>query len=176
MASRASPVHYRRNVSAEHYAQAARVLLAVCGTMLALLGSVLALGGLLSPINGSAFHALAGLGLIVSGALVAKRRRVGASILLVVFAGTLTWALRNIEAGGSSLGQRLMGPSVLLLMIAVLLPVLCEWRPRAAALAFAVMLTGTVGLGFAASPDGPLARPMAAITHFLDSHTDGVTI
>jgi quinoprotein glucose dehydrogenase len=174
MASHARFVHNRPGPSGAGYAQAARILLAICGTLLVLLGTILAAGGLLSPINGSPFQVLTGIALIVSGALVARGRRAGAGMLLVVFAATLTWSMRNIEAGGSPLAQRLVGPSLVLVMITLLLPVLCQWRPRQALTVFATMLTVTVAFAISASPDGPLARPTAAVIRFLDTSTNGV--
>jgi glucose dehydrogenase len=174
MASHARPVQDSAGGSAVRYAQSARVLLAICGTLFVLLGTILVLGGLLSPINGSPFHVLTGIALAVSGALVATRHRAGAATMLVVFAATLSWSMRNIEAGGSPLAQRLMGPSLVLVMITLLLPVLCQWRPREALIVFAGMLGVTVAFGFSASPNGPLAQPTAAVTGFLDSSTKGV--
>jgi len=171
MASRART--HRRDPSQGHYAQAVRVVLGISGVMLVLLGAVLATGGLLSPVNGSAFYGLAGLTLMVAGALVANRRRAGAWALTLVFVGTLTFALRNLGSG-SPLPQRLVGPSLLLMIIALLLPVLCDWRPRRAAGVFIVMVGGTVALGIAASSHGPLARPLAALTRFLDTNLNGV--
>ena len=168
----AQAAQYRRNASDRHFDRAAGTVLAIAGTMLSLLGFVLAAGGYLSS-NGSAFHILAGLALIVSGVLVARRRRAGAWTYMVVFAGTVSWSLRNIE-DGSSLALRLIGPSLLLMMIAALLPLLCGWRPRHTIAVFTLLIAGTVGLGISSLPNGPLARDTAAVTRFLDAETKGV--
>jgi glucose dehydrogenase len=160
------------NASHGYFDHAARnTVLAIAGALFTLIGVVLAIGGCLSP-EGSAFHMLAGLGLIVSGALVARRYRVGAWTYMLVFAGTVSWSLRNIEFG-SSLAQRLIGPSLLLVMIAALMPVLCGWRPRQTAAVFALVIGVTVSLGIASLPNGPLARPTGAVTQFLDAETKG---
>lgn len=172
MRAAAKAVKYGRNASDRHYDQAARTALAIAGAFFSLVGLVLAAGGYLS-VNGSAFHILAGLGLIVSGALVARRHPAGACTYMLVFAGTLSWSLRNIEVG-STLALRLIGPSLLLVMIAVLMPLLCRWRPRHSIAVFTLLIAFTVGLGIFSRPNGPLARDTAAVTRFLDAETKGV--
>ena len=165
-------VQHRRNASDRRFDQAARTVLAISGALFSLVGFVLAVGGYLSP-QGSAFDVLAGLGLIVSGALVARRHRAGAWTYMLVFAGTVSWSLRNVEIG-SSLALRLIGPSLLLIMIGALMPLLFGWRPRQAVAVFTLLLAGTVGLGISSLPNGPLAYQTAAVTHFLDAETKGV--
>jgi len=166
-------VHHRRNASHRHYDKAARTVLAISGALFSLVGFVLAIGGYLSPINGSAFQMLAGFGLIVSGALVGRRHRMGFWTYMLVFAGTVTWSLRNI-AVGSSLAQRLMGPLLLLVMIAALMPLLSSWRPRQTVAVCMLLIGLTVGLGISSLPNGPLAHDTAAITHILDAETKGL--
>ena len=162
----------QRKVYDRHFDHAARTALAISGALFSLVGFVLALGGYLSP-NGSAFHVLAGLGLIVSGALVSRRNRAGTWTYMLVFAGTVTWSLRNIEAG-SNLVQRLIGPSLLLVMIAALMPLLSGWRPRQTVAVFLMLIGLTVGLGIASLPEGPLSHQTAAVSRFLDAETKGV--
>jgi len=168
----AKSVNYRQKVSDRHFDRAARTALAISGALFSLIGFVLALGGYLSP-DGSAFDVLAGLGLIVSGALVSRRHRAGAWTYMLVFAGTVSWSLRNMEHG-SSLAQRLVGPSLLLVMIAAIMPLLGRWRPRQAIAAFALLTGLTVGLGISSLPNGPLAHQTAAVTRFLDAETKGI--
>ena len=171
MRSAAKAMKHRR-IASDRYDQAARTVLAIAGAMFSLVGFVLTAGGYLS-LNGSAFHILAGLGLIVSGALVARRHPAGAWTYMLVFAGTVTWSLRNVE-GGSILPVRLFGPSLLLVMIALLMPLLCRWRPKQTIAAFTVLIAGTVWLGISSLPSGPLAAEAAAVTQFLDAETKGV--
>ena len=168
----AKTMQYPRNAPTRRYDQTTRTVLAISGAMLTLTGAVLAIGGYLSP-EGSAFHMLAGMGLIVSGALVARRHRVGAWTYSLVFAGTVSWSLRNVEVG-SSLALRLIGPALLLAMIAVLMPLLCGWRPRQAFAVFMLVIGATIGLGISSLPNGPLAHEMAAVTRFLDAQTEGI--
>ena len=165
-------VQYRRDVSPRHFDLAARSALAISGALFSLAGFVLVIGGYLAP-NGSSFHVLAGLGLIVSGVLVSRRRRAGAWTYMLVFAGTVSWSLRNI-AVGSSLAQRLIGPSLLLAMIAALMPLLYRWHPRQAAAVFTLLFGLTVGFGVSSLPNGPLAHQTAAVTQFLDTETKGL--
>ena len=168
----AKAVQHRRNVSDRQYDQAVRTVLAMAGAMFSLLGLLLTVGGYLS-VNGSAFHVFVGLGLIVSGALVARRHPAGAWTYMLVFAATVGWALRNVETG-SSLVLRLTGPLLLLVIIAVLMPVLSHWRPKHTFAVFCALVAGTVGLGILSLPNWPLAHNTAAVTHFLDSETKGV--
>lgn len=172
MRATAKTVHDRQKASDRHFDRAARTALAISGALFSLVGLVLALGGYLSPA-GSAFHVLAGLGLIVSGVLVSRRHRAGAWTYMLVFAGTVTWSLRNIEFG-SSLPQRLLGPSLLLVMIAAMMPLLCRWRPRQTVAVFMLLIGLTVGLGISSLPNGPLARQTTTVTRFLDAETKGI--
>ena len=54
-----------------------RSLLAICGSIIALLGVVMAIGSAFSALDGGDFFLFAGFGLIVSGALLAKRHAAG---------------------------------------------------------------------------------------------------
>ena len=172
MARAAKASLYRRTGSERQDDQAARTVLAISGALFSLTGAVLAIGGYLSD-DGSAFHILAGLGLIASGALVARRHQVGAWAYMAVFAGTVSWSLRNVETG-SPLPQRLVGPFIMLAMIALLMPMLCRWRPRQTVTAFSFLITATAVLGISSLPNGPLAGQTAAVTQFLDAETKGV--
>ena len=172
MARAAKSVLHRRNASERQHDQAVRTVLAISGALFSLIGAVLAVGGYLS-INGSAFHIFAGFLLIVSGAQVARRHRAGAWTYMFVVVGTVCWSLRNI-GDGSPLLQRLVGPTLLLVMLAVLMPLLCRWRPRQAVAVFTLLIGLTIGFGISSLPEGPLAHQTAAVTQFLDAQTKGV--
>jgi quinoprotein glucose dehydrogenase len=172
MSGVAKAVQHRRNMPDHHVDRAGRTALAIAGALFSLVGLILAIGGYLSPTNGSAFQMLTGLGLIVSGTLVARRHRAGAWAYMLVFAGTVSWSLRNIEAG-SSLAGRLVGPTLLLVMMAVLMPLLCGWRARRTLTVFILLIAGTIGLGISSLPNGPLEHRTAAVTQFLDAETKG---
>ena len=156
-----------RGASGRHDDLAARALLAIAGFLLSLVGAMIALGGQLSP-NGSAFHVLAGCGLILSGILVAKRHRAGAWAYMAVFVVTVAWSLRNVQHGGTPLAMRLLGPTILLAMIGLLMPVLRGWHPRNTAIVFAALTTAMTGLGISSTAGGPLAGSTAALTQILD--------
>lgn len=173
MTGAAASVQYQRSAPDRQYDQAVRTILAVAGALFSVAGVILTLGGYFSALNGSAFYIVMGLGLIVSGALVARRHRAGALTYMLVFAGTVGLALRNVEAG-SILAMRLIGPAVALLIIAVLMPILCRWTPRQTVAVFTLLVAGTVGLGILSQPDKPLAQHTAAVTHFLESEMKGV--
>jgi glucose dehydrogenase len=172
MRSVARAARLRRDKSARQFDTAARTILGFSGAFLSIAGIVLTAGGLMSPFEGSAFYAVAGVGLTISGALIAKRSRAGAWTYLAVFAVTVSWSLRNIDQG-ASLGRRLAGPILLLAMLAALMPVLSKWRPRRAAFAFCFLVVVTVGLGVSSTAGGPLARQTAAFTRFLDTQAKG---
>lgn len=169
----ARAVQFRVDNSAAHRALAVRTVLAIAGALISLLGIVLAAGGLLSPYDGSAFCAFAGIGLFVSGVLVAIGRRAGAWTFLVVFLATLSWSLRNV-GDGSSLAHRLVGPAVLLAILTLLLPILCRWRPRQAAMAYALIMLVTVGVSVSSTPNGPLSRQTANVTRYVDTEAKEV--
>ena len=160
------------NAPDRHHDLAVRTILAIAGALFSLAGLTLALGSYWLGFDSAAFYILIGLGLVVSGALVARRHVAGAWTYMVVFAATVGLALHNIEAG-AALATRLVGPTALLAMIAVLMPVLCRWTPRRSAMAFALIAAMTIGLGLLSQPHRPLAPHAAAATHFLDVPTKG---
>mgnify|MGYP002348358994 CR=1 FL=1 len=68
-------------------------LLLLLGLLIALIGAGLAGGGTyLAILGGSWYYGLAGLGLFISGVLLARRQRAGALWYAVVFIATLLWA------------------------------------------------------------------------------------
>ena len=171
MSASAKILHGRVPASDGDNEQAGRAVLAIAGALMSLVGAILAVGGYLSAFNGSAFHMFAGFALIVSGVLMARRHRASVAIYLVLFVGTLAWSMREIDAG-SSLAFRLVGPVILLAVLAIVMPVLCNWRPRRAATAFVGLTLVTIGLGAAAhSWPGPKT---ATDTQFQNAETKGV--
>jgi len=172
MRSATKAARFERDRSARQTDAAIRTVLGFCGALLSMAGVILTAGGLMSAFDGSAFYAFTGLGLTISGALIAKRNRAGAWTYLAVFAVAVSWSLRNIDQG-TSLGNRIVGPIILLAMLAALMPTLTKWRPRQAAIAFAVLALATLGIGVTSTAGGPLARQTAAVTQFLDSQAKG---
>ena len=67
-------------------------LVTVLSLLLVVLGLVIGgLGAWLLSLGGSAYYAIAGLGLLVSGILLFGNRRSGALLYALVFVGTLLW-------------------------------------------------------------------------------------
>lgn len=154
-------------VSGHQHAVAARALLAISGGLILFLGGTLLLIGRVLLVDRSNYCTLAGCGLILAGDLIAKRRREGAWVFIAVFAITLIWSLGNLQAGGTSLAMRLVGPTLLLSMIGLLMPTLRGWRTKRTITTFSTLLAGTIGLGIFSGSGGPLARPATALAQVL---------
>ena len=98
--------------------QRARVLAMGLGGLLALIGLILAVGGgWLAALGGSWYYLLAGVGLIISGGLLLRRRVAGAWVYVAVFVATVAWALWEVGLAGWPLLPRLFGPTVLLFLV-----------------------------------------------------------
>lgn len=117
----------------------------VIGIVFALIGLIVAAGGAwLVALGGSWYYLIAGVGLLISGLLLAAHRIAGAWLYLAVFVGTLIWAMW--EAGLSFWPQvpRLGGPIVLAIIVLLLLPSLLS--PRAGRAARALSFGGAAAL------------------------------
>ena len=87
---------------------------AVSGAFVFLIGIFLAGGGAwLVKLGGSWYYLLAGLALMASGIMIARRRRAGLRLYAVVIAATLVWALWECGFDGWKLFPRLVAPAVL---------------------------------------------------------------
>ncbi|PZQ45856.1 MAG: membrane-bound PQQ-dependent dehydrogenase, glucose/quinate/shikimate family, partial [Phenylobacterium zucineum] len=130
-------------ISSQGHAWFARTV----GVLLVLIGAILAAGGLwLALVRGSPYYLLAGLGLIASGALMVRRRVLGAWVYVGVFAATLPWALWESGLNGWALIPRLFGPFILLLLVAACVPDLTRDRaPRRASLSLALGASALMG-------------------------------
>lgn len=141
----------------------------ILGIVVALIGLVLAVGGAwLLWLGGSAYYLLAGLGLLVSGSLLARRRTLGAVLYALVYAATLVWAYWEVGLHGWALVPRVVGPTVLLVLVAA---VSARLRPSrhgtGAALGMAAAIVvvaalATWGITKANVPPAPEALPAAA--------------
>jgi quinoprotein glucose dehydrogenase len=144
------------------------VVTAVLGFLLLLFGLVLLAGGVwLISLGGSWYYAVAGLGLIASGWLMLRRRSLGGFLYLAVFALTVLWALWEVGLNGWALVPRLVGPAVLAVLVALVLPRLSEndARGRAAKLSglglAAVLVLALIGVFMANRPAPARALPPA---------------
>lgn len=100
------------------------LILLLCGALLAFGGAWLIL------LGGSWYYLIAGLGLLVSGWFLARASDLGVWIYLLVFAGTVVWALW--EAGLNPWAQvpRLVAPTIILALVLLTLPGLHRGEPR----------------------------------------------
>jgi quinoprotein glucose dehydrogenase len=94
--------------------QAVRRRPVITGSVVLLLGIALAGGGVwLIALGGSWYYALAGAGLVIAGALVARGRREGLWLYGLVLAATIVWAVWEVGLDGWRLMPRLFAPAVL---------------------------------------------------------------
>ena len=95
------------------------------GALLALLGLVLGAGGVwLAMLGGSWYYIFAGIGLMVSGLLLARQSLGGVSAYLVTWLGTVIWAFWEVGTDWWAQVPRLVAPTVLLVLVLLCLPVL----------------------------------------------------
>ncbi|MDT0577125.1 membrane-bound PQQ-dependent dehydrogenase, glucose/quinate/shikimate family [Croceicoccus sp. F390] len=88
------------------------------GALLVLIGLILAVaGGWLIALGGSFYYLAAGLGCVVSGALIIHNRVAGVWVYTAVAAGTVLWALWEVGIDFWQLLPRVGGPLVILFYI-----------------------------------------------------------
>jgi glucose dehydrogenase len=147
-----------------------RSLLAISGSLIALFGVALTITGAFSSLDSGSFLLLAGCGLILAGALLAKRHAAGAWTYLAVFAGTLAWSLQDTGLGGSPVSYRILGPIVMLVMLALLMPALGRWSRARTLGVLSVLIIATVLVGdLSDGSDDSAADPTRTVSR-LDNH------
>ncbi|GAB3317964.1 outer membrane protein assembly factor BamB family protein [Luteimonas notoginsengisoli] len=105
--------------------------LLVLGTITLLLGLVLAAGGAwLASLGGSWYYLLAGVGLVLAGVQLARRRVSGAWWFATVFVGTLAWTAWESGLSYWRWIPRFGLMVVLGFFVALLAPRLIGWRSR----------------------------------------------
>ena len=98
---------------------------AAVGFLLAAIGLTLGAGGVwLAILGGSWYYIFAGIGLIVSGALLVRQSLAGVSAYLVTWVGTAIWAFWEVGTDWWAQVPRLVAPTVLLVLVLFCLPVL----------------------------------------------------
>lgn len=127
----------------------------VIGVLLLLLGLLIGAGGVwLAMLGGSWYYLVAGIGLIVSGVLLLLTSLAGVWVYGITYAFTLVWAFWEVGDDWWAQVPRLVGPTVLLILVLFCIPPL--YRPRhkrridsrAAATASVVLLIMAVGAAF----------------------------
>ncbi|PNU06772.1 glucose/quinate/shikimate family membrane-bound PQQ-dependent dehydrogenase [Novosphingobium guangzhouense] len=129
-----------------------RIWLAVLGIVILAAGLFFVIGGArLVTLGGSSYFLLAGIGLAVSGALIACRRPNGGLLFAVVFIATILWSLWEVGLAFWPLISRLLALGVGMTVVALSLPLMRRaqglapsWRP-------AIGAAAVVGLACAAA-------------------------
>ena len=141
----------------------------VVGAVIAAIGVVLAGGGLrLFMLGGSPYYIVSGIGYVVSGVLLWRRRPAGAWLAVAVFAGTVAWALWEVGFNYWALFPRILPPAglaFLALLATLRFPASKSWRIAAHTAGVLGLLIG-VQLAFAFVPHGTVhtlrSRPFVA--------------
>ena len=134
----------------------ARGYLGLVAILCLLIGLVLTIGGVwLIILGGSWYYAIAGVGLMLSGAFLWRWQMAGVWVYLAVFAGTVAWALW--ERGLTLWPQvpRILGPAILLILVLLTIPILRRRPARAyigGVAAVLVIAAGSAGLLAALRP------------------------
>lgn len=93
------------------------------GIVLGLIGLALAAGGVwLVALGGSAYYLIAGIALLASGVLIARRNVAGVWLYALLFLGTVIWAFWEVGADVWGLVPRIIGPAVLMVLVLLVAP------------------------------------------------------
>ena len=127
------------------------------GGVIAAIGAVLAAGGLwLILLGGSLYYLMSGIGYVVVGVLLSRRRPAGALLAVALLAPTLAWALWEAGLDYWALFPRVLLPAglALLALLAALRFPANESRRVTASVAGALALAIAVEFAFAFVPHG----------------------
>ncbi|KKC28025.1 glucose dehydrogenase, partial [Sphingomonas sp. SRS2] len=122
----------------------------IVGAILACIGLVLMMGGVwLAALGGSPYYAVAGIGLGIAGLLLIRGRAAGVWVYVATWLLSLIWGLAEAGLDGWGLIPFAVGPTVLLILVLLTLPVLrgSSWRwpiVAAGAATVAIVLGGFV--------------------------------
>jgi len=136
-----------------------RIALAVFGMFLGLSGLVLAAGGIeLITLGGSWYYLLAGLALILAGALYLRRKPLASAVVAALVIATLLWAVWEIGFAFWPMVPRLAPFLVIGFVAALLHPWLAGRAHAGQSRGFAALLAVVLAAGFAAmfKPHGVL--------------------
>ena len=104
---------------------AARLYVALVAALVGSFGAVLAAGGIwLITLGGSWYYAPAGIAMVVAALLLLRRRMTGVWLYVLVFAATVAWALWERGLSGWPQVPRLVGHSVMLILVLFAIPIL----------------------------------------------------
>lgn len=151
---------------AQDRSRGGKVFPLLIGLVLLLIGAVLAVGGFkLLGLDGSPYYLTAGIGLLLSGLLIAVRRPLGVWLYVAVFVATVLWALWEVGLQGWPLVPRIVAPLVLLILVLLVFPTIGGGRRATVGLwaALAVLVVGG-GVAVYFANWGAEPRPLPAAT------------
>jgi quinoprotein glucose dehydrogenase len=106
----------------------------ILGIVIVLVGAILTGGGIwLTILGGSWYYLIAGIALLVSGVLIIRENAAGAWVYAAIYLVTLAWAFWEVGFNGWALVPRLVGPTILLILVILASPRLSPFHHRAAA-------------------------------------------
>jgi quinate dehydrogenase (quinone) len=118
-----SPAPLAPTASAAPASRAQNMACAVVGLLILVMGLFMLGGGAyLVGLGGSWYFAIAGLGLVVSGALFMRRRPAGGWVYLAVLAATIGWALWDVGLTFWPLFSRVLALAVVAVPVLLLIP------------------------------------------------------
>ena len=117
---------------------------------LGLIGLALLVGGIwLIGLGGSWYYSLAGLALLVSAVLIARRDIRGAGLYIATYVATIIWSFAESGLNGWALIPRLVGPTVLMIWVIAIFPDLDTDGRKARMPGYAALAAFLVVLGLA---------------------------
>ena len=117
----------------------------ITGIIYALIGLVLAGGGIwLAALGGSIFYIVLGVGILATGALLLAQRRSALWLFAIVLAGTLAWAVYEVQFDWWPLAAR--GDIIFPMALWLLMPVIVRGLVRNEPVSY-VSATGPLWVG-----------------------------
>ncbi|MCW2370162.1 membrane-bound PQQ-dependent dehydrogenase, glucose/quinate/shikimate family [Sphingobium sp. B11D3D] len=132
-------------------ARARSLFATIVGAIIALVGLVLAIGGAwLAVLGGSLYYLIAGVLLGLAGFLLIRQRVLGVWVYLAAYGLSIIWGLAEAGLDGWALIPFTVGPTVLLILVLLTLPVLqperWQWRLPIMASVAAVLVLAVGGV------------------------------
>lgn len=108
-------------------------------------------GGKLLSLGGSAYFLIAGIVTLLSAIQFLRRRSSAVVLFILVFAGTLIWALAEVGLAFWPLVSRLMVPAGLMLLALIIWPALRRREGRASLAKISYALSAVIAVGMVAT-------------------------
>ena len=143
------------------------IYIIVIGVLVLALGLVLGAGGVwLMVLGGSWYYAIAGLGLVLSGALLTRENVFGVGVYLLVWIGTMIWAVWEVGFDMWPLVPRVVAPTIILVLVALTIPAFAarpgsrKYISRHGRAYQPLALLAAAGLAFTAMAQDPAAAQL----------------